>query len=335
MEFIKTYFDRFSRAKNDVPKSIVCKDTSPSSVVDSSVSPSQDEQAVVVDAQSKAENSITETVVAKLNERSVSQPEFFGRGKMNRPNWVPKSMKGIKKVRYWGVNDLGYHLFKVWYVNLLEFEWEYRDYEELAESYPHLIRICVHEIRNGFLSERVPVRIVGAIDESREPSLNLEERDLRTFDAQKIGFQAKSKLCAKLSFVNVMGMKRNVFHYIQQAIPGDFISLCDFHNFLKPEGIQLKEVKPGYGRVVNKTSWLVNSAEPGKYLVSGNGHVVGIHVVDKERATIYDCAENQTKPLTEANIEFSLGKRIDEIRFVYDRRTKKAKTENILNNVIM
>ena len=106
MEFIKTYFDRFSRVKNDVPKSIVCKDTSPSSVVDSSVSPSQDEQAVVVDEQSKAENSITETVVAKLNERSVSQPEFFGRGKMNRPNWVPKSMKGIKKVRYWGVNEM-------------------------------------------------------------------------------------------------------------------------------------------------------------------------------------------------------------------------------------
>jgi hypothetical protein len=50
---------------------------------------------------------------------------------------------------------------------------------------------------------------------------------------------------------------------------------------------------------------------------------------------IYDCTENQTKPLTEANIEFSLGKRIDEIRFVYDRRSKKAKTENILNNVIM
>ena len=57
-----------------------------------------------------------------------------------------------------------------------------------------------------------------------------------------------------MSFVNVMGMKRNVFHYIQQAIPGDFISLCDFHKFLKPEGIQLKQVKPGYGRVVNKAS---------------------------------------------------------------------------------
>jgi hypothetical protein len=132
MEFIKTYFDRFSRVKNDVPKSIVCKDTSPSSVVDSSVSPSQDEQAVVVDEQSKAENSITETVVAKLNERSVSQPEFFGRGKMNRPNWVPKSQNLIKKIKYYILNEDGYHMFKDWYVGLLEFEWEFRDYEELA-----------------------------------------------------------------------------------------------------------------------------------------------------------------------------------------------------------
>jgi len=335
MEYIKSYFGRFSRGKHDVPKSIVCKDTSPSSVVDSSVFPSQDEPAVVVAEQSKAVFNTTETVVAKLNVRSVSQPEFFGRGKMNRPNWVPKSTKGIKKVRYWGVNDFGYHLFKVWYVNLLEFEWEYRDYEELADSYPHLVPTCVEEIRNGFLSDGLPVRIVGAVDESREQQLkNLEDRDTVSFDAQKIEFQAKSKLCAKLSFVNVMGMDKTVLEYIQQTMPGDFTSLSALSRFLRTEGIHLQSIKPGYGREVNKASWLVNSAGPGKYLVSGNGHVVGVHVADKDRATIYDCAENVTKPLTEANIEFSLGKRIDEIRFVVDRRSKRARTDNSLNKLI-
>ena len=67
MEYIKSYFGRFSRGKHDVPKSIVCKDTSPSSVVDSSDFPSQDEPAVVVAEQSKAVFNTTETVVAKLN----------------------------------------------------------------------------------------------------------------------------------------------------------------------------------------------------------------------------------------------------------------------------
>ena len=62
--------------------------------------------------------------------------------------------------------------------------------------------------------------------------------------------------------------------------------------------------------------------------------LVSMLLVDKDRATIYDCAENQTKPLTVANIEFSLGKRIDEIRFVGDRRSKRARTDNSLNKLI-
>jgi hypothetical protein len=132
-----------------------------------------------------------------------------------------------------------------------------------------------------------------------------------------------------------MGMDKKVLEYIQQTIPGDFTSLSAFTKFLETEGIHMQQIKPGFGREVSKASWLVNSAGPGKYLASGNGHVVGIHVVDKDRATIYDCAENKTKPLTAANVEFSLGKRIDEIRFVVDRRSKKARTDNSLNKLAM
>jgi hypothetical protein len=131
-----------------------------------------------------------------------------------------------------------------------------------------------------------------------------------------------------------MGMDKTVLEYIQQTMPGDFTSLSAFATFLRTEGIHMQPIKPGHGRVVNKASWMVNSAGVGKYLVSGNGHVVGVHVADKDRATIYDCAENVTKPLTEANIEFSLGKRIDEIRFVVDRRSKRARTDNSLNKLI-
>ena len=70
----------------------------------------------------------------KKASRTSKKPEFFGIGRMHRPNWFPKSQNLIKKIKYYGLNEDGYHMFKVWYVGLLEFEWEFRDYEELVTS---------------------------------------------------------------------------------------------------------------------------------------------------------------------------------------------------------
>ena len=68
---------------------------------------------------------------ARVNSQDASSAPFIGIGKMERSNWIPKSRYNIKKTRYYGINDdFGFHLFKVWYVDLMEFEWKYRDYEE-------------------------------------------------------------------------------------------------------------------------------------------------------------------------------------------------------------
>ena len=81
---------------------------------------------------------------------------------MKRPNWVPKSLNNIKKMKYYGINDFGYHLFKVWYVGLLEFEWEYRDFEELIETFPHLRELCTEEIGKSGNVDNLSVAIQGA-----------------------------------------------------------------------------------------------------------------------------------------------------------------------------
>ena len=79
----------------------------------------------------------------RLNVPCARIAPFIGIGKMERPKWVPKSRNNIKKMKYYGINDFGYHLFKVWYVDLMEFEWEYRDFEELIETFPHLLDLCI------------------------------------------------------------------------------------------------------------------------------------------------------------------------------------------------
>ena len=98
----------------------------------------------------------------RLNVPCARIDPFIGIGKMERPKWVPKSRNNIKKMKYYGVNDFGYHLFKVWYVDLMEFEWEYRDFEELIETFPHLRELCIEEIRKGDSVDNVPVYIQGA-----------------------------------------------------------------------------------------------------------------------------------------------------------------------------
>ena len=47
--------------------------------------------------------------VGQPNESSL--PEFFGKGRFNRPGWKPKSLNGIRKIKYQGLID--YHFIKV------------------------------------------------------------------------------------------------------------------------------------------------------------------------------------------------------------------------------
>ena len=210
-----------------------------------------------------------------IRSSSRRLPQYYGLGKMDRGNWVPKSSNGIKKTKYNDRNNLGYHMFKVWYVDLLEFEWEYRDYEELVESYPYLLPSCIDQIRLGFLPEAAPVFSSGSIKKGLQHASNQDGAQPSIFLDQYVPFKSDTKFCVVYSFVDVMGMDKCVCDYIQKAIPHDETSLKELGSFLHPEGISLTLQHSG----VDKVSWMTTSAKPGKYIVSGNGHTVGINVV--------------------------------------------------------
>jgi len=50
-------------------------------------------------------SSSTNSEVGQSNESSL--PEFFGKGRFNRPGWKPKSLNGIRKIKYQGLIDYG------------------------------------------------------------------------------------------------------------------------------------------------------------------------------------------------------------------------------------
>lgn len=263
-----------------------------------------------------------------IRSSSRRLPQYYGLGKMDRGNWVPKSSNGIKKTKYNDRNNLGYHMFKVWYVDLLEFEWEYRDYEELVESYPYLLPSCIDQIRLGFLPEAAPVFSSGAIKKGLQHVSNQDGAQPSIFLDQYVPFKSDTKFCVVYSFVDVMGMDKCVCDYIQKAIPHDETSLKELGSFLHPEGISLTLQHSG----VDKVSWMTTSAKPGKYIVSGNGHTVGINVVSTSCATIHDPASRlPNKLLSKRSLEACLGKHIDEIRLIVDHRSKRAKFSNQLN----
>ena len=60
--------------------------------------------------------------------------------------------------------------------------------------------------------------------------------------------------------------------------------------FLATEKIVLIKKKT----FTDKVKWIMTEAPTGKYLVSGNGHVVGIDISDITEALIYDPAELKT-----------------------------------------
>ena len=78
--------------------------------------------------------------------------------------------------------------------------------------------------------------------------------------------------------------------------------------------------------------WIATEAPAGKYLVSGNGHVVGIDISDITEALIYDPAELKTKRLNKRNLEYSIGKNVDDIRLIVDHRSKRNKQFNCFSN---
>ena len=76
---------------------------------------------------------------------------------------------------------------------------------------------------------------------------------------------------------------------------------------------------------------MLKRAAPGKYLVSGDGHVIGVIVSGNNDAIIFDAAESHSKMLTKRSFEESVGTNVQDIRMVHDRRSKKAKRHNLLN----
>ena len=269
-----------------------------------------------------------ETIPTSINTTSPVRPDFFGRGIMDRPNWVPKSQNGIKKLKYIGLNNYGYHMFKVWYCDLLEFEWEYRDYEELVEDYPHLLPRCREEIRKGCMPETRPVVSDGSARKGKGIESKIYICESGDQMGSEIPFQSKNAKCVQFAFLNLMGMDEGVRVYMQQHIPDDFTNFSVLGTFLNKEGISLMKIHPDDA---DKASWMLKRAAPGKYLVSGDGHVIGVIVSGNNDAIIFDAAESHSKMLTKRSFEESVGTNVQDIRMVHDRRSKKAKRHNLLN----
>ena len=120
--------------------------------------------------------------------------------------------------------------------------------------------------------------------------------------------------------------------HLQQGVPNDFTNFKVLESFLKTEGISFQQIRPGHG--TDKANWLLTSATRGKYLVTGNGHAIGVVVEDNLEATIFDSAEKQSKRLNKRSLEYSIGSKVDDIRLIVDRRSKKAKWYNSLNTLV-
>ena len=119
--------------------------------------------------------------------------------------------------------------------------------------------------------------------------------------------------------------------YLHQLIPGDFTNMTVFAEVLKPAGFKLqKQVME-----TDKVDWLTTEANVGKYLVSGNGHVVGIHIRDNKEAIILDPAETKTKRLNKRNLVYSIGTQVDDIRLIHDYRPKSARRCNCFQKQVV
>ena len=85
----------------------------------------------------------------------------------------------------------------------------------------------------------------------------------------------------------------------------------------------------------NKLEWIVSNARVGKYLVSGNGHVVGVNIEDENTGYVIDPACNHRKLLSKRSLMACIGSEVDDVRFIRDCRRKTAKEANTLHQMCL
>ena len=266
-------------------------------------------------------SSSTNSEVGQPNEPSL--PEFFGKGRFNRPGWKPKSLNGIRKIKYEGLID--YHFIKVWYSGLPDFTFDIWDYETLVEKHPTILPICIQAIRNGVLTNRQPLRTSGS------KKRGIENHTLvSSTSSVDIPFQSTKTHCVVNSLANVMDFSPEARDSILSRLPDEETNLKSLSRFLHNKGIFLKRITIGRA---NKQEWILSSAEPGRYLVSGNGHVVGVIISSAGNGEILDPCFNKRISLGRRTLNESLGNDVDEIRLIYDMRRKRMKADNTLDNM--
>lgn len=253
-------------------------------------------------------------------------PEYFGAGKRYRPKFSPLSLDGVRKMKYIGLSHGGFHLFKVWYVEMSDKRFDVRDYEEVVEKYPYLLDSCIREIRLGYREFSKPVKVLGASPKPSDSEVVGKKVDTPEWVNR---FVNKTKLCVLHSFLNTMKMEEDVRDYLITNLSNDRIDLKMMASFLYEEGIVLK--KEGVG---DKMSWLMSNAEPGKYLVAGNCHVVGFVVDVDQSVKIIDPAERHEMVGSKRNLRSCIGSDVEEIRMIVDVRKKRAKLCNKLNKML-
>ena len=266
-------------------------------------------------------SSSTNSEVGQPNEPSL--PEFFGKGRFNRPGWKPKSLNGIRKIKYEGLID--YHFIKVWYSGLPDFTFDIWDYETLVEKHPTILPICIQAIRNGVLTNRQPLRTSGS------KKRGIENHTLvSSTSSVDIPFQSTKTHCVVNSLANVMDFPPEVRDSILSRLPDEETNLTALSRFIFDKGLCLKRITIGRA---NKKEWLLNSAEPGKYLVSGNGHVVGVIISSTGNGEILDSCFTKSTLFGRRTLNESLGNEVDEIRRIVDSRRKRMKADNTLENM--
>jgi hypothetical protein len=245
----------------------------------------------------QASTSLSPVVVDEVHDVQLPSPlpEFFGKGIFKRPGWSPKSTNSIRKLKYQGLVD--YHYFKVWYVNLPDRTFDFRDYEELVDTYPNLLPLCIEAIRKGVrpVSKQRCVISSGSVKSGFPISVLEESTNTRV----TIPYQSASAFCVVNSFVGVMAMEEVVREYILIGLPDEESNLRNLDEFLRKEGISLERIKL---KGCNKIEWIVSNARVGKYLVSGNGHVVGVNIEDENTSYVIEPACNHRKLLSKRSL---------------------------------
>ena len=123
-------------------------------------------------------------------------------------------------------------------------------------------------------------------------------------------------------------MEEDVREYILKGIPDKESNLHNLEAFLRTEGISLERIKD-----CNKIELIVSKSRIGKYLVSGNGHVVGVDIEDENTGYVIDPDCNYRKMLSKRSLTACIGSEVDDVRFIRNRKRKKVKEANKLHQM--